>query len=126
MKRLILAVLPILLAVQIPLNVTKIVPADWRKNFDFGVKWTGLLLNSYFSDSDDELESEDVPEGVVTTTVVLVSMPEFEDQVQFAMVQEMCRAQLKIAKESEKILKIQRDFDKKYQVIQIKSKTFQL
>ena len=124
MKRLILAVLPILLAAQIPLNITKIVPSDLKRNFDFGVKWTALLLESYFSDSDDE--SETVPDGIVTTTVVLASIPEFDEHVQIVIDKEMCRAQLEIAQESEKIVKIQRDFNKKYRIIQIKSKTIQL
>jgi hypothetical protein len=126
MKRLILAVLPILLAAQIPLNVTKIVPSDWKRNFDFGVKWTGLLLDSYFSDFNNESESETVPDGIVTTTVVLASMSEFEDHVQIVVDQEVCRAQVEIAKETEKAMKVQREFNKKYRIIQIKSKTIEL
>jgi hypothetical protein len=124
MKRLILAVLPILLAAQIPLNVTKIVPSDWKRSFDFGVKWTGLLLDSYFSDSDNE--SETVPDGIVTTTVVLDSIPEFDEHVQIVIDKEMCQTQLEIAMESEKIVKVQREFNKKYRVIQFKSKTIEL
>jgi len=126
MKRLILAVIPIFLAAQIPLSVTKIVPADWKRNFDFGVKWTGLLLDSYFNDSNDKSEAETIPDGIVTTTVVLASMPEFEDQTQIVVDSEVCRAQIEIAKQTERIVKIQRDFNKKYRIIQIKSKTIQL
>ena len=126
MKRLILAVLPILLAAQIPLNVTKIVPSDWKRNFDFGMKWTALLLESYFSDSDNGSASETVPDGIVTTTVVLASMPEFEEQFQMVVDQEVCRTQVEITKETEKAMKIQREFNKKYRIIQIKSKTIEL
>ena len=126
MKRLILAVIPILLAAQIPMNVTRIVPSDWKRSFDFGVKWTGLLLDSYFSDSDNASDSEIVPDGIVTTTVVLASMPEFDEDVQIVIDQEVCQAQAEIAKESEKIVRIQREFNKKYRIIQIKSKTIEL
>ena len=126
MKRLILAVLPILLAAQIPLSVTKIVPSEWKKNFNFGVKWTHLLLDSYSSGLNDEIDSESIPEGVVTTTVILASMPEFEEQTEVAFDDAICQAQLEFAKRSREAIKIQKEMNRKYRVIQINAKTIQL
>ena len=126
MKRLIVAVLPILLAAQIPLSVTKYVPSDLKKNFDFGVKWTELLLESYSSDSNRESESDSIPEGFVTTTVVLASMHipdiQIEDHLQIVVGQEMCQLQAQVAKSAEKAIKIQQEFNKKYRMTQIKTR----
>jgi len=126
MKRLILAVLPILLAAQIPLSVTNLVPSDVKRSFHFGVKWTGLLLSSFWNASNDEVESDAIPAGVVTTTVVLASIPQFDQEIQIAFEKEICKAQVEFAQKTAQAVRIQKEFNKKYRIIQYKSKTIQL
>jgi len=124
MKRLIAAVLPILLAAQIPFGAVKLVPSDWKKNFDYGVKWTELLLDSYSTVMNGEQDVERIPSGTVTTTVAMALIPEIEDlQI---IDPEICQAQMEIARKTIIAAKTQKEFNRKFQTLEIRLKTIQL
>lgn len=106
MKRLILLILPIILAAQIPLNMTNLVPSDWKETFDFGVKWTSLLLNSFSTVTNDEKENELIPEGFVTTTVAMSIVPVSADlDLQIDRQVSLAQCQVERAKEALKLQK---------------------
>jgi hypothetical protein len=122
MKRLILAILPILLAAQIPVNVAQLVPSDLKKTLDFGVKWTSLLVNSFSAVSNDTSKKESIPEGVVTMTVTMAAIPDTPD-IQIAVQRQICLAQVEIAEKAKEAARIQKDLDKKLRTLEIRVKT---
>jgi hypothetical protein len=71
MKKLILAFLHFLLIAQLPMNATKFIQSEWMKSFQYGLKWTELMMNGYPGTA--EASGEPVPEGTVTTTVMMAS-----------------------------------------------------
>lgn len=71
MKKILTAFLPFILLAQLPIQASKFVPAEWMKSFQYGVKWTELMVNGYPGTSDQSLDT--IPEGKVTTTVVMAS-----------------------------------------------------
>jgi len=125
MKRLILALLPVLMAAQIPFSVTELVPSDWKKNFDFGVKWTELLVESYSTLTNNEQDKDSVPSGIVTTTVAMAMIPEPED-FQIVIEPEICRAQIEIARRTREVVRIQKKLNTKLRSVEFKVKTIQL
>ena len=92
MNRVIIAILPIILIVQLGFHASSLVPSEWIKSLNYGLKWTELMMNGY---PGAEEVTEAVPEGVVTTTVVLVTaVPELE-QYPIAIEVEICNEQIK-------------------------------
>jgi len=125
MKRLILAILPILFAAQIPLQAQHFVPSDWKRTFDFGVKWTSLLVNSFSAGANDESKDDLVPEGIVTTTVAMTVIPE-PAEFQIAIERQICQAQIQIAQRAKDAARIEKDLDRRLRTLQIKVRTIQL
>jgi hypothetical protein len=106
MKRLILLILPIILVAQIPLHMDKLVPSDWKQTFDFGVKWTSLLVNSFSAvANNNEKQKEFIPEGVVTTTVAMAVLPDTADLLQIDREVSLAQCQIEQAKEAIKLQK---------------------
>ena len=122
MKRIILAILPIILAAQIPLNTTTLVPSEWKKTLDFGVKWTSLLVNSFSAVADDNAEDESIPEGVVTTTVAMAAIPDTVD-FELAIERRLCLTQVEIQQRAKAIEKMQKSFNKRFRALEIRVKT---
>jgi hypothetical protein len=92
MKRLITLLLPLILAADLPFTAFHHIPADWTKSFQYGLKWTKLMLNGYPSD----VNAEQVPQGFVTTTVVIAQpVADFED-VEIEISKELCDAELQL------------------------------
>jgi len=120
MKRLILAILPIILAAQIPLHITTLVPSDWKETLDFGVKWTSLLVNSFSAGPNYKTEKEVIPEGVVTTTVAMIlpAPADFEFQIDH----EVEQAQYEVARAREAV-KLQKELNKRLRLLEIRVKT---
>jgi hypothetical protein len=88
MKRAIIALLPLILAAQLPISAVKYVPAEWMKSFEYGLKWTELMMNGYPGASET---ADKVPEGEVTMTVTLASaIPEFHE-IDIEMEKDFCR-----------------------------------
>jgi hypothetical protein len=91
MKKVITAILPFILVAQIPFHPTSYIPSEWLKSVQIGLKWTELMMNGYPGSEEAE---EAVPEGIVTTTVVIAgAVPEFE-QLQFDFEDELCEIQI--------------------------------
>ena len=120
MKRLILAILPIILAAQIPLHVTTLVPSEWKETLDFGVKWTSLLVNSFSAVVNNENEEESIPEGVVTTTVAMVLPAPADFEFQIDRQVEQTQKQVARAREA---LKLQKELNKRLRLLEIRVKT---
>jgi hypothetical protein len=120
MKRLILAILPILLMTQFPLRGTSLVPSDWKETLDFGVKWTSLLVNSFSVVANNETEDESIPEGVVTTTVAMTILPTSAD-FQFQIDQEVSMAQSQVARAREAV-RLQKELNRRLRMLDIRVK----
>jgi hypothetical protein len=88
MKKVITAILPFILVAQIPFHPSSYIPTEWMKSVQVGLKWTELMMNGYPG------AVEAVPEGIVTTTVVIAgAVPEIE-QLQFDFEDEFCDVQI--------------------------------
>jgi hypothetical protein len=91
MKKVITAILPFILVAQIPFHASSYIPSDWMKSVQYGLKWTELMMNGYPGSAEAE---EKVPEGIVTTTVVIAgAIPEME-RLQFNFEDEFCEIQI--------------------------------
>jgi hypothetical protein len=114
-----MAILPIILATQIPLKPINLVPSDWKQTLHFGVKWTSLLVNSLAAGSNDEIKEEPIPDGVATTTVAMAILPEPAD-LHLNIDQQVQMAQCQIARA--KTMKVQKEF-KRLEMLEIRIKT---
>ncbi len=118
MKRFVTAILPLILIGQIPFHATNYVPSDWMKRFQYGLKWTELMMNGYPGAAN---ATESVPEGVVTTTVTMASaIPEFE-HIQKPIEEEFCNDDMneKIETAGEEAFEIQIEW-KEERVLEIR------
>ena len=112
MKRVITVILPLILAAQLPFGTMKFVASEWMNSFEYGLKWTELMMNGYPSGSETD---EEVPNGEVTMTVTLASFsPEGEDLPRMEHIEiekEFCQIQLEeeFQKKTIKILKRHQD-----------------
>ena len=103
MKKVITAILPFILVAQMSFHPSSYIPSDWLKGLQIGMKWTELMMNGYPGAADAD---EMVPEGVVTTTVVIAgAIPEF-DEVQLYFGDEFCETQ--VDQVIQKAIRIQR------------------
>lgn len=77
MKKLLTAFLPFILVAQLPISTARFIPSEWIKSFHYGLKWTELMMNGY--PGAEETPQESIPEGEVTTTVVMAgAIPDVE------------------------------------------------
>ena len=87
MKKVIIAILPLLLAMQMPFQSFNFVPSELLKNVKYGMKWTELMLNGY---PGAEESMEKVPEGTVTTTVLIAGAIPRQEDLQIRIDPELC------------------------------------
>ena len=103
MKKLMIAILPFILLAQIPFHSFSYTPSEWIKSLQVGLKWTELMMNGYPGAAESE---GPVPEGIVTTTVVIAgALPEME-HLQFNFEDEFCETQ--VDQMIQKAIRIQR------------------
>ena len=87
MKKVMIAILPLLLAMQMPFQTLNFVPSELLKNVKYGMKWTELMLNGYPGGEDT---MEKVPEGTVTTTVLIAGAIPQQEDLEIAIDPELC------------------------------------
>lgn len=118
MKRVITAILPLILAAQLPFGTLKYVTSEWMKSFEYGLKWTELMMSGYPGSSETV---DKVPNGEVTMTVTLASFgPEMDELPIIEIEKEFCRVQLEkeFQKRTIQVLKRHRDL-KEHRLIKI-------
>jgi hypothetical protein len=116
MKRVITAILPLILAAQLPFGTMKYLASEWMNSLEYGLKWTELMMSGYPGAPEVD---ESVPAGEVTMTVTLASFAEFEG-VEMEIEKEICRVQMEeeFQKKTIKILKRHRAL-KEHRLIKI-------
>jgi hypothetical protein len=95
MKRVITVILPLILAAQLPFGTLKYMTSEWMNSFEYGLKWTELMMNGYPGASETKESQESVPVGEVTMTVTVASMiPEIEPLPIIEIEKEICRVEM--------------------------------
>jgi hypothetical protein len=118
MKRVITVILPLILAAQLPFGTMKYLASEWMNSFEYGLKWTELMMSGYPGAPEVE---ERVPAGEVTMTVTLASaIPEIEILPTIEIEKEICRVQMEeqFQKKTIEILKQHRNL-KTHRLIKI-------
>lgn len=121
MKKVITAILPLILAAQLPFGTMKHMTSEWMNSFAYGLKWTELMMSGYPGASETRESQESVPRGEVTMTVTLASaIPEIEELPIIQIEKEFCRIEMEqeFQKTMKEVLKRHRDL-KEHRLIKI-------
>lgn len=94
MKKVVIAIFPLILLAQIRFNASSYIPTEWIKSVQYGLKWTELMVNGYPGAAVEAQVNEPIPEGVVTTTVVMTAALADIEEVQLRYEQDFCEAEV--------------------------------
>ena len=92
MKRVTTAIFTLILAAQLPFGALKYVTSEWMNSFEYGLKWTELMMSGFPGASETE---EQIPNGEVTMTVTLAGFsPEIQHLPVIEIKKEFCQVHL--------------------------------